>query len=140
MKTILVDYTKCTGCRQCEIACSATHSEGEVNPAKSRIRIYIDDKQAFFYPIIAGPLTKSPCDSKAVLILDGNRYGTCKLCRTSCPNRPWFIEPLTQRPLQCDTCGYPPNPQCVEVCAHGALQLIEDERYTKAAADPLWPF
>ncbi len=140
MKKILVDHTKCTGCRQCETACSVSHSDGEINPTKSRIRIYIDEKEGAFYPVIAGAVTKSPCDFKPDIILDGNNYSTCKMCRTSCPNRPWFIDPLTERPFQCDACGYPPNPQCVEVCAHGALQLIDDERYAKAAEDPSWPF
>ncbi len=126
MKKILVDYTKCTGCRQCETACSANHYEGETNPAKSRIRIFIDEENALFHPVISGPFTNAECTSKNVININGIEYDECTICRASCPGRPWFFEPGTNIALKCDFCGDPPDPQCVAICAHGALQLIDD--------------
>jgi len=37
-KVLMIDYEKCTGCRICEMACSAKH-EGAINPFQSRIKI-----------------------------------------------------------------------------------------------------
>ena len=44
MKRIKIDHSKCTGCRHCEAACSLHHYENEVNPKKSRIRIFEEGK------------------------------------------------------------------------------------------------
>ena len=127
MKRLQINHTKCTGCRQCETACSAFHYEGEVNPQKSRIRIFLDEDHAIFHPVISGPFTNAECTSKNIILLEGVQYDECTVCRASCPGRPWFFEPETKIALKCDFCGDPPNPQCVAICAHGALMLIDDE-------------
>ena len=132
MKRLQINHTKCTGCRQCETACSAFHYEGEVNPQKSRIRIFLDEDHAVFHPVISGPFTNAECTSKNIILLEGVQYDECTVCRASCPGRPWFFEPETKIALKCDFCGDPPNPQCVAICAHGALMLIDDEDEKKA--------
>ena len=132
MKRLQINHTKCTGCRQCETACSAFHYEGEVNPQKSRIRIFLDDDHAIFHPVISGPFTNAECTSKNIILLEGVQYDECTVCRASCPGRPWFFEPETKIALKCDFCGDPPDPQCVAICAHGALMLIDDEDEKKA--------
>ena len=38
-KALVIDPGKCTGCKQCEMACSY-ENEGEFNPSKSRIRVF----------------------------------------------------------------------------------------------------
>jgi len=131
MKKILVDHTKCTGCRQCETICSAIHYEGEVNPGKSRIRIFIDDDNSVFHPVIAGPFTNAECTAKSIINVDGVEYDECTICRASCPGRTWFFEPETNIALKCDFCGDPPDPQCVAICAHEALKLIDDEEIVR---------
>ena len=133
MKRLQINHTKCTGCRQCETACSAFHYEGEVNPQKSRIRIFLDEDHAVFHPVISGPFTNAECTSKNIILLEGVQYDECTVCRASCPGRPWFFEPETRIALKCDFCGDPPDPQCVAICAHGALMLIDDEEDEKKA-------
>ena len=47
IKTAKIDTDKCTGCRSCEMICSAYHAEpkyGIVNPQRSRIRVYRDEE------------------------------------------------------------------------------------------------
>ena len=131
MKKILIDFKKCTGCRQCETACSASHYNGEVNPQKSRIRIFVDEDNSIFHPVISGPFTNAECTTKSIVYIDGKPYDECTICRASCPGRPWFWEPETNIPLKCDFCGDPPDPQCVAICAHGALKLIDDSGFEK---------
>ncbi|HHW64735.1 MAG TPA: 4Fe-4S binding protein, partial [Rhodocyclaceae bacterium] len=38
-KALHIDPAKCTGCLQCEMACSYEHT-GVINPSKSRIKVF----------------------------------------------------------------------------------------------------
>ena len=120
---IKIDYTKCTGCKLCEVACSLQHT-GSINPWRSRIRVFITEE--FCLPVIAGPYTDAACNSKAVIIIDGREVDECVVCRASCPSKSVFKEPDTAIPLKCDFCGEPPDPQCVKWCAVEALTLVEE--------------
>jgi Fe-S-cluster-containing hydrogenase component 2 len=122
---IKIDHKKCTGCTDCETACSIKHYENEVNPKKSRIRVFTDEDEQRYFPVISGPTTTAECTSKFDLVIEGQEYDDCTLCRVACPSRPWFIEPDTGVPLKCDLCGDPPDPHCVKICAKGALTVVE---------------
>jgi benzoyl-CoA reductase subunit BamC len=124
-KKIKIDQKKCSGCRQCEVVCSLKHFQN-VNTKKSRIRVFLDEDTNLYFPVISGPITEAECKSKDnVIIIDGKQYDSCALCRASCPSKMWFREPDTEIPLKCDFCGDPPDPECVKVCASGALSTEE---------------
>lgn len=125
MKRLRIEHIKCTGCRDCETACSIKHYENEVNPKKSRIRVWLNEEDQKFHPVISGPTASAECTSKYDLIIEGTEYDECILCRAACPSRPWFIEPDTGIALKCDFCGDPPDPNCVAACQSGALTLVE---------------
>ena len=59
-KFIEVNLEKCTACRLCEFACS-THHFGEINPARSRIKVTIVSKDFFYYPNVCQQCGKAPC-------------------------------------------------------------------------------
>ena len=104
---ILIDVDKCTGCRACEMACSAFHSLpkfSSINPAKARIRVVSDEIRDEYVPVFAGNHTKSGCDGRHVYTLEGKTYSECSFCRASCPTRDFFIEPDSGLPLKCDMC------------------------------------
>jgi Fe-S-cluster-containing hydrogenase component 2 len=125
MKRMKIDHSKCTGCLDCEMACSMKHYENEVNPKKSRVRVFLNEDEQQFFPVISGPPATAECTSKFNVVIAGQEYDDCTLCRVSCPSRTWFIEPDTGVALKCDFCGDPPDPNCVKVCESGALTLIE---------------
>jgi benzoyl-CoA reductase subunit BamC len=133
VQEILVDVDKCTGCRACEMACSAFHSNpkfSSINPAKARIRVVSDELTDEYVPVFAGNHTKSGCDGRHVYTIDGKTYSECSFCRASCPTRDYFIEPDSHLPLKCDMCESTPplkQPWCVEVCGEGALVYSERE-------------
>lgn len=120
---IKIDHKECTGCKQCEMACSLAHT-GTVNPWRSRVRVFIEED--FCLPVIAGPYTEAACNSKGKTMIDGVEIDQCVTCRASCPVKSVYKEPDTGIALKCDFCGDPPDPQCVKWCAPGALTLVED--------------
>ncbi|CAG4883399.1 (4Fe-4S)-binding protein [Georgfuchsia toluolica] len=144
IREILVDVDKCTGCRACEMACSAFHSNpkfSSINPAKARIRVVSNELTDEYVPIFAGNHTKSGCDGRHVYTVDGKTYSECSFCRASCPTRDYFIEPDSRFPLKCDMCESTPalkQPWCVEVCGEHALVYSEREvPREQAAQEPL---
>ena len=124
MPRIVIDTSKCINCASCEMACSFQHT-GEVNPQRSRIRII--QEGLLNIPVIAGPNTEAACNSRHIVVINGQELDACIFCRASCPVKPIFKEPDTDIPLKCDFCGEPPDPTCVKVCLTGALRLVEDE-------------
>jgi len=127
VKEIRIDIEKCTGCRACEMACSAFHAKprySSINPARSRIRVVTDEINDEYVPVRAGNFTRSECDGRHFYQLDGKQYGECSFCRASCPSRDFFIEPDSGLPLKCDMCEDEPplaEPLCVTVCQPGCL-------------------
>jgi benzoyl-CoA reductase subunit BamC len=133
VKEIKVDINKCTGCRACEMACSAFHAKPKysgINPARSRIRIVVNELTDEYVPIRAGDYTPSECNGRHVYTIDGKEYSECSFCGACCPSRDFFIEPDSRLPLKCDMCeSVPPlpEPMCVQVCAADALTYVERE-------------
>jgi benzoyl-CoA reductase subunit BamC len=127
VKEIIADIDKCTGCRACEMACSAFHAKprySSVNPARSRIRVVADELNDEYVPVRAGNFTRTECDGRHFYQLNGKQYGECSFCRASCPSRDFFIEPDSGLPLKCDMCEDDPplaEPLCVTVCQPGCL-------------------
>ena len=52
-KSLHIDPSKCTGCLQCEMACSF-ENEGVFNPAKSRIKVFTFHQEGNFVFITSG--------------------------------------------------------------------------------------
>ena len=136
VKEIIADIDKCTGCRACEMACSAFHAKprySSINPARSRIRVVADEINDEYVPVRAGNFTRSECDGRHFYQLHGKQYSECSFCRASCPSRDFFIEPDSGLPLKCDMCEDEPplaEPLCVTVCQPGCLTYEERQLET----------
>jgi len=133
VKEIKVDVDKCTGCRACELACSAFHAVpkySSINPARARIRVIIDELRDVYVPVRAGDYTQAECNGRHTYIINGKEYEECAFCRASCPSRDIFKEPNSGLPLKCDMCESDPplsEPLCVQVCKPDALTYEERE-------------
>jgi len=133
IKAIKVDVDKCTGCRACEMACSAFHAVpkySSINPSKARIRVIIDELRDVYVPVRAGDCAHAECNGRELYIINGKQYDECAFCRVSCPSRDLFKEPDSGLPLKCDMCEDDPplsEPMCVQVCPHDALIYEERE-------------
>jgi len=133
IKSIKVDLDKCHGCRACEVACAAFHSDPKysiVNPARSRIRVYRNELDNVFLPVRAGAYTKAECEGRQTYVINEQEYGECNFCNAPCPSRDLFKEPDSGLPLRCDMCESDPpleEPMCVKWCLADALIYEERE-------------
>ena len=133
VKEIKVDVDKCTGCRSCEMACSAFHAVpkySSINPARARIRVVMDEVRDEYVPIRAGEYTQAECNGRNLYTINGKEYSECSFCPASCPSRDYFKEPDSGLPLKCDMCEDEPplpEPMCVQACKFDALTYEERE-------------
>ena len=133
IKTITIDVDKCTGCRACEVICSAFHATDKysiVNPARARMRVIREPLTDIYVPVYAGNYAPAECTGRGIYIIDGKEYSECAFCRSSCLSRDEFKEPDSGLPLKCDMCeDDPPQemPLCVKWCLNEALIYEERE-------------
>jgi len=129
VKTIKIDVDKCSGCRACEVICSAFHATPKYssNNARSRIRVIHEPLKDKYVPVYAGEYTAAECMGRDKYVIDGKEYGECDFCRASCPSRNSFKEPDSGLPLRCDMCEGEEEPLCVKWCLVDALTYEERE-------------
>ena len=138
VKEIKVDLDKCIGCRACEVACSAFHAipkYSSINPARSRIRVMVDELKDVYVPIRAGDYTPAECTGRHTYTINEKEYRECSFCGVSFPSRDYFKEPDSGLPLKCDMCESDPplpEPMCVQVWPHDALTYQEREESGEA--------
>ena len=84
LKALVIDPGKCTGCKQCEMACSY-ENEGEFNVAKSRIRVFDFHEQGKMVPYTCTQCAEAWCQQACPV----NAITTDPLSlRESCPREP----------------------------------------------------
>ncbi|MBU0497572.1 MAG: 4Fe-4S dicluster domain-containing protein [Candidatus Thermoplasmatota archaeon] len=131
MKRLYVYPEKCTGCRECSLACSLTKF-GECNPKKAAISVVRDEFNRYELPIICyqcdDPVCHKFCHQNAYFIKDGvvlhneDKCVGCRLCAVLCPYN--AITTLNSEIIKCDLCDG--DPQCVKYCSTQAIQYLEE--------------
>ena len=137
MKALYVFPEKCTGCRECSLACSLTKF-GECNPKRAAIRVFRDEFKRYEYQRVCrqceDPECLNSCPEDAyeiidnVIVLDRERCTGCGICVASCPYGSVFQ--LNDEIIKCDLCGG--NPQCIRFCTTGAVQYLEKSEELEA--------
>lgn len=124
-KMLKIEPDKCTGCMQCELACSWVQT-GTFQPAASLIKVHIFDEQARYTPYTcfqckeAWCLTACPVNAIAInpqtgakVVLEQTCVG-CSLCTIACPFGTVFLKPAEHKATKCDLCGG--DPACAMAC------------------------
>ncbi len=133
-KVLLMDAQACTGCMQCEMACSY-QTEGKFNPIKSRIKVFEFKEQHLFVPYTCTQCAEAWCmqvcpvdaitveaSTGAKIVSDDVCVG-CKVCTIACPFGTINYNPDSGKVLKCDLCGG--DPACVKMCPTTALSFVE---------------
>ncbi|MBN1106035.1 MAG: 4Fe-4S dicluster domain-containing protein [Deltaproteobacteria bacterium] len=134
-KVIYVDPAGCTGCRDCETACSLRHA-GMRKSARTRIQVVGAGEDGFHLPTVCQQCVDPPCmavcPSGAIrrdrqmerVVIDKELCIGCKMCVSACPMGAMGFDPDLGRAYKCDLCDG--DPQCVKACRTGALAYTED--------------
>ena len=147
MKRILIDPTKCYGCKSCAIACMQAHREGEGDVYTLNLSDPVNEERNFIHPdgadgylplfcrhcdepdcvasCMSGALSKNP--KTGLVLYDEERCGACFMCVMNCPYGVPKPDRLTgTRIVKCDFCAKNgENPGCVEACPTGAITVEE---------------
>lgn len=134
MKGLSIHPQKCTGCVQCELACSYVKT-GTFRPARSLIRVHIFDELASYSPYTCFQCREAWCmtacptnaiainaDTGAKVVLEQPCVG-CGLCSIACPFGTVFYNPDTHKAYKCDLCSG--QPACALACPTGAIEYAE---------------
>ena len=132
MTRIVIDNSKCTGCRLCASVC-ALYNDGVSNPNRSRIFITTDWQYRLNSVVLCYQCSKAPCSRccpvdaisrhNGVVKIDTEKCIGCGLCIAECPFG--AISQWNGEVIKCDLCGG--EPQCVKFCETGALSLNHND-------------
>ncbi|KJS19790.1 MAG: hypothetical protein VR72_17190 [Clostridiaceae bacterium BRH_c20a] len=134
MKKLKIDYSKCTGCRLCELTCSFELAS-VFNPEKSAIRTIRhgipEQTIVAFCKHCAKPACFEACPTAAlmhnketrVVMVNKEECIGCGLCVEACPIPGSIHLGDDSVPIKCNLCNG--DPACVRVCASGALAYEE---------------
>jgi len=128
---LIVDETRCSGCRACQVACADMH-EDAFSVALARLYVLKRDAEGIDRPVVCHFCADAPCAAACptgalsqradgVLLLDAARCEGCGLCIEACTYEVLRLHPRAEQPLLCDLCGG--EPACVAACVTGALKL-----------------
>ncbi len=133
-KSLHIEPSKCTGCLQCEMACSY-EKEGLFNPSKSRIRVFNFHEQGRMVPYTCTQCAEAWCqhacpveaitvngDTGAKEVNDNTCVG-CKVCTISCPFGTINYNADTHKVAKCDLCGG--DPECAKACPTEAITFVD---------------
>ncbi len=133
-KSLNINPDKCTGCAQCELACSY-ESEGVFNLSKSRIKVFKFHDEGRFVPYTCTQCSEAWCQQAcpvdaitldlatgAKIVNDATCVG-CKVCTIACPFG--TINYIADKGVvaKCDLCGG--DPECVKVCPTNAITFVD---------------
>jgi len=123
-KRIAITPSLCSGCIQCELACSINKT-GWANPLWSRIRVAKNHEKGLFLPTVCRQCNPAPCikicpqealqksPDTGALYVDSTRCISCEMCVSACPFGAINVGP-DETILVCDLCNG--DPMCVKVC------------------------
>ena len=133
-KLLLVDMDKCTGCKQCSLACSLT-KEDLFDPARGRIKILKKEDIGLALQLLCEQCESHPCiascpngalsrdDTTGIITVDEKLCTSQGECIDACIYHAIRLHPETRKPMFCDLCGG--DPYCVKHCVPEALQWVD---------------
>jgi Fe-S-cluster-containing hydrogenase component 2 len=133
-KVLYINHEKCTGCRLCELVCSASH-DGVSNPARSRIRVMKWEQEGLYIPMSCNQCQDAPCmnvcpvkapyrdEELGRVMIDYDKCIGCRSCVAVCPFGAMSFNTIDRKVFKCDFCDG--DPQCVRFCDMKAVDYVD---------------
>ena len=134
IRALQIEPVKCTGCLQCEMACSY-EKEGVFNPAKSRIKVFNFHEEGRMVPYTCTQCAEAWClhacpvdairldaETGAKIVLDILCVG-CKVCTIACPFGTINYNASAGVVVKCDLCEG--DPECAKACPTDAITYVD---------------
>lgn len=147
MKRIMIDCSKCDGCKNCTVACMQAHrpDEGTVytldltdiaNESRNHI---VAMKDGSYKPIFCRHCDQPECvmscmsgalrkdEASGHVLYDETKCGSCFMCVMNCPYGVLKADTATRtRVIKCDFCqDQGGEPSCVKSCPKKAIYVEE---------------
>lgn len=146
MRQKTIDVARCTGCKNCELACIVAHSpnqelqqayrDGGAEAVRSRCKVGLTAERSLFpqhcrhcedpqcvRACMSGALSKG---EDGYVVCDSETCVGCYMCVMSCPNG--VARPSTsgrRMMLKCDGCASRDEMACAAACRTGCLKAEE---------------
>lgn len=133
-KILKIEPEKCTGCMQCELACSWVQT-GTFAPSRSMIRVNVFDEEASYAPYTCLQCDEAWCmnacpvnaividqETGAKVVIEPLCIG-CHLCTIACPFGTIYTLPQSDKASKCNLCGG--EPACAKACPTEAIEFVE---------------
>jgi anaerobic carbon-monoxide dehydrogenase iron sulfur subunit len=134
-----IDPVRCTGCRECEVACSKRHT-GRKRGGRPRIQVLGAGAESigFHFPVTCQQCSDPPCMAACPrnaihrdpelgsVVLEEKMCVGCKMCVSACPTGAMGFDPDLGFAYKCDLCGG--DPQCAHVCQPKAIEYEPPQR------------
>lgn len=133
-KSLLMTVSKCTGCMQCELACSYEH-ENVFNLARSRIKVFHFHDEGRYVPYTCTQCSEAWCQQACPVgaisangetgakDVDYTRCVGCKVCTIACPFGTINYNSASGKVDKCDLCSG--DPACAKACPTGAITFVD---------------
>ncbi len=148
MKQILIRYSRCVGCKSCELACSVAHSEagslfGAVVAGERpirRVEVEGTTDRSIILPMQCRQCKDPQCvkacmtgamstdEATGMVKVFEERCVGCFMCAMVCPYG--SIKEGSGKAIKCDLCEKN-SPACVEACPTKALEYVEVDEFDK---------
>jgi anaerobic carbon-monoxide dehydrogenase iron sulfur subunit len=135
-KVLMIHPEKCTGCRNCELACAFAHDEGNFRLRTTRIHVYTWEREGFSVPMMCNQCESASCmavcptgalsraEAGGVVSFNSAKCIGCRMCTLACPFGCIAYDTATSKVLKCDNCGG--EPACVKACPSDAIEYADD--------------
>lgn len=132
MKYLFTYPEKCTGCRQCSIAC-ALNKAGECNPKKGAINVLRDEFERYEIQFVCLQCEEPECvavcmknaiakGEDGIIRIDKEKCIGCRMCVIACPYG--AIISFKGEIIKCDFCDG--DPICIKFCSTDAVVYEEE--------------
>jgi carbon-monoxide dehydrogenase iron sulfur subunit len=133
-KMLIVDHSRCTGCKLCEVVCSV-NKDGAANPAAARITVVKWENICVDTPMVCQQCDTAPCAAICPVgalsrdevlgrtTIDYERCIGCRFCVAVCPFGAMGFDVVARKVIKCDLCDG--DPACVKFCEPQALQYVD---------------